>query len=142
MLSSVYMHPYLVTKTPFYERIVEETLNYVLREMVSPEGGFYSTQDADSEGVEGKFFVWGRAEVMRLLGEEVGEIFCRVYDVTDVGNFEHRNILHLTLSEEQAAKMFRKQPVEIRRLLAGARQRLFEAREHRVKPLRDEKVLA
>src|SRR2546421_2174737 len=141
-LVMLYFDAYRASGDEFFLAVAEDVLRYVTREMVSPEGGFYSTQDADSEGVEGKFFVWGRAEVMRLLGEEVGEIFCRVYDVTDVGNFEHRNILHLTLSEEQAAKMFRKQPVEIRRLLAGARQRLFEAREHRVKPLRDEKVLA
>ena len=138
----LYLDAYRASGDEFFLAVGEDVLRYVTREMVSPEGGFYSTQDADSEGVEGKFFVWERAEVMRLLGEEVGEIFCRVYDVTDVGNFEHHNILHVTLSEEQAAKMFRKEPAEIRRLLADARRRLFEAREHRVKPMRDEKILA
>jgi uncharacterized protein YyaL (SSP411 family) len=96
----------------------------------------------DSEGEEGKYFLWDRAQLISLLGEEVGEVFCRVYDVTDVGNFEHRNILHVTLSDEQAAKMFRKDPREIHRLLAEARSRLFSAREQRVKPFRDEKILA
>jgi uncharacterized protein len=122
--------------------VAEDVLAYVGREMVSPEGGFYSTQDADSEGEEGKFFLWDRAEVLSLLGDEVGEIFCRVYDVTDVGNFEHRNILHATLSDDQAAKMFRKHFDEMRPLLAGARAKLFAARERRLKPFRDEKIIA
>jgi len=126
----------------FFLDVAEDVLRYVAREMTSPEGGFYSTQDADSEGVEGKYFLWDRAQVMSVLGEEVGEIFCRVYDVTDVGNFEDRNILHVTLSHEQASKMFRKDPQEIHRLLAEARARLFEAREQRTKPFRDEKILA
>src|SRR5207249_6691910 len=99
-------------------------------------------QDADSEGVEGKFFVWDRAEVLQLLGEEVGEIFCRVYDLTDVGNFEGRNILHVTLDAEQAGKMFHKEPAEISRLLTDARELLLSERERRAKPLRDEKILA
>ncbi len=133
---------YRASGEEFFLRVAEDVLAYVGREMVSPEGGFYSTQDADSEGEEGKFFLWDRAEVLALLGDEVGEIFCRVYDVTDVGNFEHRNILHATLSEEQAAKMFRKRPDEIRELLAAARAHLFAARERRVKPFRDEKTIA
>jgi len=140
-LAVLYLDAYRADGDERFLSTAQDILRYVTREMVSPEGGFYSTQDADSEGIEGKFFVWERAEVMRLLGEDAGEIFCRVYDVTDEGNFEHLNILHVTLSEEQAAKMFRKQPAEIRRVLAEARQRLFEAREQRVKPQRDEKVL-
>ncbi len=126
----------------FFLGVAEDILRYIEREMVAPEGGFFSTQDADSEGEEGKYFLWDRAQLISLLGEEVGEVFCRVYDVTDVGNFEHRNILHVTLSDEQAAKMFRKDPQEIHRLLAEARSRLFGAREQRIKPFRDEKILA
>ncbi len=126
----------------YFLDVAEDVLRYVGREMVSPEGGFYATQDADSEAEEGKFFLWDRAQVLSVLGDEVGEIFCCVYDVTDVGNFEHRNILHVTLSDEQAAKMFGKRPDEIHTLLADARQRLFEAREPRVKPFRDEKSIA
>ena len=121
--------------------VAGEILDYVRREMTSPDGGFYSTQDADSEGVEGKFFVWDRSEVLEVLGEEDGEIFCRVYDVTDLGNFEHRNILHRTLDDGQAARLFRREPGEVSRLLAAARGKLFERREQRVKPFRDEKIL-
>jgi uncharacterized protein len=141
-LVPLYLDAFRASGEELFLAVAQDVLRYVTREMVSAEGGFYSTQDADSEGVEGKFFVWERSEVLRVLGEEAGEIFCRVYDVTDVGNFEHRNILHVTLSDEQAAKMFRKDPAEIRRLLDDARVRLFEVRERRVKPQRDEKIVA
>jgi uncharacterized protein YyaL (SSP411 family) len=141
-LVRLYLDTYRASGDGCFLAVAEDVLRYVTREMVSPEGGFYSTQDADSEGTEGGFFVWDRAEILRLLGEEVGETFCRVYDATEVGNFERQNILHVTLDAAQAGKMFRKEPEEIRRLLAKARDRLFEAREKRVKPLRDEKILA
>jgi uncharacterized protein len=141
-LVPLYFDAFRASGDGFFVGVAEDVLRYLTREMVSPEGGFYSTQDADSEGVEGRFFVWQRSEVLEVLGEEVGEIFCRVYDVTDVGNFEHRNILHVTLSDEQAGKMFGKEPAEISRLLADARRSLFEVRERRIKPFRDEKILA
>jgi len=142
LLVRLYLEAYQVTHEPFFRQVVEEILAYVEREMVSPEGGFYSTQDADSDGEEGKFFVWSRDEVMRLLGEETGEIFCRYFDVTDVGNFEHHNILHPTLTVEQLAKLFRREVEEVQRLLAEAKRVLFTVRERRVKPGRDEKILA
>ena len=141
-LVPLFLDTYRASGERFFLDVAEDILRYVAREMVSPEGGFYSTQDADSEGEEGKYFLWSRAEVISLLGEDAGEIFCRVYDVTDVGNFEHRNILRVTLSEEQASKMFHKGPEEIRRLLPAARARLFASRERRIKPFRDEKILA
>ena len=109
--------------------------------MVSPEGGFYSTQDADSEGAEGKFFVWDQDEVMRILGDEVGEIFCRYYDVTDVGNFERKNILHPTLELDQLARLFRREVDDVKQLIGQAKDTLFAIREQRVKPGRDEKIL-
>ena len=137
-----YADVFRLTQEPLFKRVVEETTEYLLREMLHPEGGFYSTQDADSEGEEGKFFVWTPDEIKQLLGEEVGEIFCRVYDVSDVGNFERRNILHPILTLEQSAKFFRREPREIERIVAEARQRLFQEREKRVKPFRDEKILA
>jgi uncharacterized protein len=142
LLVPLYLEAYQVTGDVFFRHVVEEILAYVEREMVSPEGGFYSTQDADSEGEEGKFFVWSREEVMPLLGDEVGEIFCRYYDVTDVGNFEHHNILHPTLTVDQLAKMFRREVSEVQRLIAEAKQKLFTVREGRIKPGRDEKILA
>jgi len=137
-----YADVFRLTQEPLFKRVAEETTEYLLREMLHPEGGFYSTQDADSEGEEGKFFVWTPDEIKQLLGEEVGEIFCRVYDVSDVGNFERRNILHPILTLEQSAKFFRREPREIERIVAEARQRLFQEREKRVKPFRDEKILA
>ena len=140
-LAQVYAEAYRITKDGFFKRIVEETLEYVLREMCQPEGGFYSAQDADSEGEEGKFFVWTREQVLDLLGKEHGEIFCRFYDVSDLGNFEGNNILHPILTVEQAAKYFKKDEEEIESVLAGARGRLFEEREKRIKPFRDEKVI-
>ena len=140
-LASLYLEAHCATGEAFYLEVAEDILRYVTRDMRSPEGGFFSTEDADSEGVEGKFFVWDRAEVLLLLGEEAGEIFCRVYEVTEFGNFEHRNILHRTLSDEQAARFFRREPGEIAELLANARRTLFDARERRVRPFRDEKIL-
>ncbi|MHB8618548.1 MAG: thioredoxin domain-containing protein, partial [Chloroflexota bacterium] len=94
-LALVYLHAFQVTGKPLYRAIAEETLDYVAREMTSPEGGFYSTQDADSEGEEGKFFLWTPAEVEEVLGEADARAFMRYYDVTEAGNFEHRNILHV-----------------------------------------------
>ena len=140
-LAQVYAEAYRITKDGFFKRIVEETLDYVLREMCQPEGGFYSAQDADSEGEEGKFFVWSRDEVLDLLGKEHGDIFCRFYDVTDLGNFEGKNILHPILTVEQAAKYFSKEQEEIEAVLAEARARLLAEREKRIKPFRDEKVI-
>jgi uncharacterized protein YyaL (SSP411 family) len=141
LLSRVYLEAWLVTGNPFYRQIVEETLAYVCREMTDPSGAFYSTQDADSEGVEGKFFVWHPAEVYSLLGPEEGEIFCRYYDITEEGNFEEANILHVEETVEPfAARMGRSQE-EVTALLARGRQILFQAREGRVKPGRDEKIL-
>jgi uncharacterized protein YyaL (SSP411 family) len=127
-LARVYLHAWQVTGEPFYRAIAEETLDYVVREMTSPEGGFYSTQGADSEGEEGKFFVWTPDEVRAVLGDQA-DPFLSVYDVTERGNFEGKNILEL------------KGNLEEREALAEARRELFEGREGRVHPGRDDKVL-
>jgi uncharacterized protein YyaL (SSP411 family) len=140
-LVRLYVEAFRITGNAAFRQIAEETLGYVLREMSGPKGGFYSTQDADSEGEEGKFFVWEHNEVMDVLAEEVGEVFSRVYDVSEEGNFEGKNILHPILTEEQAARYFGRDLDQIRRLLAEAKRRLFLQREKRAKPFRDEKVL-
>jgi uncharacterized protein YyaL (SSP411 family) len=140
-LVRIYVKAYQVTREPQFKEVVEETVNYILREMLQPDGGFYSTQDADSEGVEGKFFVWSPQEVSNILGTEAAEIFCRVYDVTEAGNFEHENILHPILTPEQASKYFNRNLDDIVSLLAGAKQKLFAHREKRIKPFRDEKLI-
>ena len=141
-LLRVYAEAYTVKREPLFKKVVEETGCYLVREMLSPEGGFYSTQDADSEGEEGKFFVWTEEEINRILGEEAATLFSRMYDVTEFGNFEGKNILHPVLTTQQAAALFKKEPVEVARMLADARKKLFKEREKRVKPFRDEKILA
>jgi uncharacterized protein len=141
LLSRLYLDAWLVTGKPVYRKVVEGTLDYVLREMTSPEGGFYSSQDADSDGHEGVFFVWTPAEVKAVLGPEEGELFCHYFDVTDSGNFEGRNILHVSRSLGAAAKLPGVDEGELARAMETGCRRLFAAREHRVKPARDEKIL-
>ncbi len=141
LLSRLYLHAYLVTNNPAYSRIVEETLDYVVREMTSSEGGFYSTQDADSEGEEGKFFLWTPEEVKAGLLLDDADLFMRYYDVTESGNFEGKNILHV---ERDAAFVAEDADVALATLqdsLARSRQMLFKVREKRIKPGRDEKIL-
>ncbi|MEK6602216.1 MAG: thioredoxin domain-containing protein [Candidatus Binatota bacterium] len=140
-LTRIYAQVFPITQESLFKNVVEETLDYLAREMFHPQGGFYSTQDADSEGEEGKFFVWSSDEVTRIVGEEIGEIFCRTYDVSDFGNFEGKNILHPILTWEQAAKLFKKDTDEIRRCLAQAKAKLLQEREKRIKPFLDEKIL-
>ena len=141
LLSRIYLDAWLLTGRPLYRRIVEETLDYVIREMTSPAGGFYSTQDADSEGVEGRFFVWNPEEVTALLGREEGAIFADFYDVTAGGNFEEQSILHTDESSEEYADRRGMKRQELEARLARGRQILFTAREQRIKPGRDEKML-
>ncbi len=142
LLTRLYLEAWQVTKQPVFEQVVRETLGYIRREMQDPRGGFYSTQDADSEGEEGKFFVWTRDEILTHLGEDVGQLFCRAYDVTEAGNFEHgRSILNRPAKMDGVAARFGMEVAEAERILAKAREKLFEVRERRVKPFRDEKVL-
>jgi uncharacterized protein YyaL (SSP411 family) len=140
-LVRVYAQVYQITGAPQFKRVVEETVDYILREMLQPAGGFYSTQDADSEGVEGKFFVWSLQEITNILGAESAEIFVRIYDVSEAGNFEHGNILHPILTPEQASKYFKRSVEEILGLITDAKKKLFVQREKRIKPFRDEKLI-
>ncbi|MCX8072147.1 MAG: thioredoxin domain-containing protein [Candidatus Binatia bacterium] len=142
LLASLYLHGFQASGEPLFARIARETLDYLVREMRSPEGGFYSAQDADSEGEEGKFYVWTPQEVMDLLGPDVGALACRYWGISEVGNFEHgRSVLHVTLDVGQLAKLFGRPPEEVARALEVARQRLFAARQRRVPPARDDKIL-
>jgi uncharacterized protein YyaL (SSP411 family) len=128
-LASLYLHGWLAFGNVEYRRICEETLDYVLREMTDPAGGFYSAQDADSEGHEGKFFVWTADEIVEILGREAARPALEYWAVDRGSNFEGKNILWV--SGEPAPEM-----------IADARRRLFEVRERRVHPGRDDKVLA
>jgi len=141
LLSRLYLHIYQLTKDEFARSIAEQTLDYVVSEMSDARGGFYSSQDADSEGVEGKFFVWSRDEVISLLGEADALIFCDYYNVTEAGNFEEQNILHVTTTIADVAAKHDVPPERAREIIERGRQKLFEIREQRIKPGRDEKVL-
>ena len=127
-LARVYLHAWQVTGNEFFRTITEEILDYVVREMTDPAGGFYRTQDADSEGEEGKFFVWTPDEIREVLGNEA-DAFMAAYGVTRHGNFEGKNILEFVGDMDQ------------RPALAEARRKLYDVREERVHPGRDEKVL-
>jgi len=142
LLSRLYLHTYIVTNNPLYERMVEETLGYVVREMVSPEGGFYSTQDADSEGEEGKFFTWTPDEIEAALPAEDAALFMQYYGVTQRGNFEGKNILHIEQDAQTVADQAHVSLETLQASLKRSREMLFKVREKRVKPGRDEKILA
>jgi uncharacterized protein YyaL (SSP411 family) len=141
LLSRLYLHVYQVTRDEFYRRIAEEILDYVVREMTDSSGGFYSSQDADSEGEEGKFFVWSRPEVIDALGESDGAIFSDYYDVTEPGNFEGHNILHVKAPLDEVAAKHGVSIERAREIIETSRRTLFEIRERRIKPGRDEKIL-
>ena len=141
LLTRIYIDAWLVTGKELYRKVALETLDYVRREMTDESGGFYSTQDADSEGEEGKFFVWTTEEVEALLGPEDAPIFSRYFDISSIGNFEGHNILHVDLEPEVVAKLFNVTPEKLADVLERGRRILFEEREKRVKPARDEKML-
>ena len=117
-------------------------LDYVLREMTSPEGGFYASQDADSEGEEGKFFVWTPREVIGAVGGKLAPLALRYFDITEEGNFEGKNIPHRTMTIADAAKEFGESEDAIAAAIEEIRAKLFAVREKRIKPGRDEKILA
>jgi uncharacterized protein YyaL (SSP411 family) len=136
LLARVYLHAWKVTGRPLYRRVVEDTLDWVLAEMQDPEGGFYSSLDADSEGVEGKYYVWSASEIQKVLGEDA-DLFMRLYGVSQGGNWEGSNILHgpdnlsdLDVDLEEAIAM-----------IARSKEKLASERATRVRPGLDDKVL-
>ena len=140
-LIEIYVHLYQITEDELFKNVAIETLEYVRREMLDPSGGFYSSQDADSEGVEGKFFVWTPEEIVEILGTDHAQIFNFYYDVSEEGNFEEKNILHVSYTHEAAARALKIAASELISILETGRNKLFAAREKRIKPFRDEKVL-
>ena len=137
----VLIETFQITKKHLYENAVRDILNYVARDMTSPDGAFFSAEDADSEGVEGKFYVWSKAEVLEILGAESGELACAFWDITEHGNFEGNNIPNRPRSDDDVAAQFRITPEEIRKTLRTAREKLLVVRSKRVRPLLDDKVL-
>ncbi|MGD8824808.1 MAG: thioredoxin domain-containing protein, partial [Myxococcales bacterium] len=139
-LARVYLHAWQITQNPFYRRITEETLDYALREMRHEQGGFYSSQDADSEGQEGKFYVWSADEIREALGPDA-DLFMRVYGVSDGGNWEGHNILSLHLDPKGLAAQMGTDPDALATRLTAAREKLYRIRSQRVWPGLDDKVL-
>ncbi len=143
LLSRVYLHGWQVSGDPFLREIAEDTLDYVLREMTAPDGGFYSTQDADSEGEEGKFFVWTADEIRAALDGVVGKVdaLLAYWGVTDEGNFEGKNILHAADMLERVAVRHGLSVEQMRDDVAAAKAVLFALRKNRAVPARDEKIV-
>ena len=142
LLARLYLDGGRALNEPEFIIVAREILDYVLREMTSPEGGFYSSQDADSEGEEGKFFVWTPENIEAVLGPELSDIAERYFDVSVEGNFEGSNILHRTIEPGDAARLFKISEDELTAKIGEIREKLFAAREKRVKPGRDDKILA
>jgi uncharacterized protein YyaL (SSP411 family) len=141
LLVSAYVDLFLVTKDEAYKNVACESLDYILRDMTDVEGGFHSAEDADSEGVEGKFYVWSLDEINEILGAETAERFCYVYDVTDGGNFEGHNILNLPKTIQQCANAKGWDLEQLHGELAASREKLLERRSTRIRPGKDDKII-
>ena len=140
-LLSLYSEAFQVTQEPLYREVVFQTVNWVRRELTNPEGGFYSSLDADSEGEEGKFYVWTREELQALLGDEE-PLAAAYYQCTGLGNWEHgRNILHRRQSDADFAAEHQLEPHVLAKLIHGWQKQLLMARSKRVRPALDDKVL-
>lgn len=142
LLSRTYFEAYQATGQERYRCVGEKILQYVLSEMRSPEGGFYSTQDAESEGEEGKFYLWTQDQIKEILGKEIGAPFCAYYGVSQHGNFkEGRNVLYIESPLEKVSQWYGIPVEELEKRLEEARKKLFLQREKRAKPNRDKKIL-
>jgi uncharacterized protein YyaL (SSP411 family) len=143
LLSKAYLQAYQITNNNKYAKVAKEIFDYVLRDMMDPKGGFYSAEDADSQGQEGTFYVWESKEIKDVLGVERAKVFNEYYSVTDSGNFEHKkNILNVSKSTEDLAKPFKKDRREIEDILSQGRSKLLKHRATRPRPYRDDKIIA
>ena len=140
LIPVVYAEAYQITKDPFYLEVVTKTLNYALEEMTSTEGGFYSAQDADSEGEEGKYYVWNKSEIQEILGNDA-DVFCLFYDVTYGGNFEGKTILCNNISLSSVAFKFGKTEDQVKNILDSCIKKLLDVRTKRIPPGLDDKIL-
>jgi len=142
-LISLYSDAFALSKNPLYEKTVRQTLEFIKRELTDKSGGFYSSLDADSEGEEGKFYVWKKAEIDAVLTDEkVNNIFCDYYEVSKKGNWEHgNNILHRKSSSQKTAKKHGLTEEKLASTIKGAEQKLMTARDKRIRPGLDDKIL-
>ncbi|MBW1896102.1 MAG: thioredoxin domain-containing protein [Deltaproteobacteria bacterium] len=142
LLAMAYTEAYQATGKEQFAQVAKEVFAYVLRDMTSPDGGFYSAEDADSEGKEGLFYVWTPEEVKKHLGEETGDLFCRFYGITESGNFEDDlSIAYSRIPLEAFATKEGKDPTELKGVFEEARRKLLEVRNGRIHPLKDDKIL-
>ena len=142
LLTWVYLEAFQLTGDRFYGGIASQTLDYVLREMARVGGGYYSTQDADSEGEEGKYFVWRPEEIEQTLGDGTGQLLCRYLGVTEDGNFEAgSSVLHVDAELRELAQSSGMDEEELERLVEAGKGRLFEVRQERIAPARDDKII-
>jgi uncharacterized protein YyaL (SSP411 family) len=140
LLVMVLCEAWQLTQKPLYKQAVEQTLAFVLRELYSPEQGFYSALDADSEGEEGKFYVWDKAEVVQVLQEDA-DLFCSFYDISETGNWEHKNILNIRKPLQAFAAEHNISEQLLEQKLEEGRQKLLQRRNSRIRPLLDDKIL-
>lgn len=140
LLARTYLHAWQVTHDPFYKRIVQETLDFVANELTHEKGGFYSSLDADSEGEEGKFYVWTQEEIRTILGSD-HEFFEAAYGVTPKGNWEGKMVLQRALDDSSLAARFHMDPETVQSKLSESHSKLLKAREGRIRPGTDDKVL-
>lgn len=141
LLAKTYLEAYQLTGENYYANIARETLNYVLREMTSPEGVFYSSQDADSEGEEGKFYVWQSDEIENLLGPHHSNVFDEYFGVTAQGNWEGKNILHVSIEERDILHKYQLDSREFMELVTKSKHKLLRIRDKRIAPATDDKIL-
>lgn len=141
IIARAYTQAWRCTENPAYKIAACETLDYVLRDLHHPDGGFYSGEDADSEGREGTFYTWTPEEVKAVIKDDDADLFCAYYDVTPLGNFEGRNVLHVDLPVEDFAKAAQIPLKEVEEGLAKGKKLLFEKRQTRIRPIRDDKIL-
>jgi uncharacterized protein YyaL (SSP411 family) len=140
LLVSVLSEAYQLTKGSRYREVIVETMSFVRREMLHPTGGFYSALDADSEGEEGKFYVWEANEVRSVIGKDA-DIFCRFFDITEQGNWEGKNILRVKTPVEKFAEQNGIAVEELKRIVEAGNKKLLEQRQKRIRPLLDDKII-
>ncbi len=141
ILARSYLDAWTYMKKEPYRLVCEETLNYILTEMTHPLGGFYSAEDADSEGHEGMYYTWTLQEIREVLSNEEAELFCQYYGVTPEGNFEGRNVLHIPHALEEFAEMRKLPAQEIKEILNKAKAQLLKRRQFRPRPFKDDKII-
>ena len=141
-LVSLYSNAFRLTKNPLYKKTVYKILQFIENEMTSPENGFYSAIDADSEGEEGKFYVWTKTEIKNILGQD-SDLFCEFYNISETGNWEHgKNILHITQSQELIAEKYNIPVAKFNEIIEKCTQKLLNIRSQRVRPGLDDKILS